>query len=74
MRRGDDAVRVAIECGTSVQMIYKHYMREIEEADAAGKPLHEQFSDAWSDAELRGDATANGNAVIIEQNKRTAIR
>ena len=30
-------------------MIYKHYMREIEEANAADKPLHEQFSDAWSD-------------------------
>ena len=35
-----------------MQMIYKHYMREIEEADAADKPLHEQFSYACTASEL----------------------
>lgn len=43
LRNGDDIAAVARQCGTSVQMLVRHYWREVA-SDPDSRPLHEAFS------------------------------
>ncbi len=46
LRAGEDSVLIANSCGTSVQMLHRHYADDIAEAGSDSRPLEEQLREA----------------------------
>jgi integrase len=53
LRAGEDSVVIAKQCGTSVQMLHRHYADDIAEAGIDSRPLEDQLREAlgWVAAE-----------------------
>jgi integrase len=59
LRAGEDSAIIAKQCGTSVQMLYRHYADDIAEAGVDPRPLEEQLCETL--------ANALGGAQLLER-------